>query len=373
MKMMNKIILFSMALLVLLPVARGQNKELMTHYQSELNQLYGQVFTAPTDNERYHANESVLQLLSEALAEENSFKWQWDFGNRVSVLTASDNKFRIFTWPVVNDAGEYECFGFVQALNEKTKEYDITQLNDRSDDIVNRQEEVLGPDRWLGAVYQELIVTTFEGRTFYTLLGWNGVDCLTQRRIIEPICFKSGGSTPQFGQNVFRRESNLRRVVLEYRHDAMVSLRYEEQYLHLTERVQSRRSGRSSLASFFSSLFSNPSRSRGRKRGRRGPSRPVSTAARTSAAVQRGGNRGPTYKVTDKKERMIIFDQVAPQVPGMEGLYQYYVPSGVEMAYVFTGGKWELYDTAQGRATDKKLNKDFDKPIEKEAPAYQVQ
>ena len=273
MKMMNKIILFSMALLVLLPVARGQNKELMTHYQSELNQLYGQVFTAPTDNERYHANESVLQLLSEALAEENSFKWQWDFGNRVSVLTASDNKFRIFTWPVVNDAGEYECFGFVQALNEKTKEYDITQLNDRSDDIVNRQEEVLGPDRWLGAVYQELIVTTYEGRTFYTLLGWNGVDCLTQRRIIEPICFKSGGSTPQFGQNVFRRESNLRRVVLEYRHDAMVSLRYEEQYLHLTERVQSRRSGRSSLASFFSSLFSNPSRSRGRKRGRRGPIR----------------------------------------------------------------------------------------------------
>lgn len=200
MKMMNKIILFSMALLVLLPVAQGQNKELMTHYQSELNQLYGQVFTAPTDNERYHANESVLQLLSEALAEENSFKWQWDFGNRVSVLTASNNKFRIFTWPVVNDAGEYECFGFVQALNEKTKEYDITQLNDRSDDIVNRQEEVLGPDRWLGAVYQELIVTTYEGRTFYTLLGWNGVDCLTQRRIIEPICFKSGGSTPSLGR-----------------------------------------------------------------------------------------------------------------------------------------------------------------------------
>lgn len=372
MKNMNKFILFCMALLVLLPDAQGQNKELMTRFQSELNQLYRQVFTAPTDNERYHANESALQLLSEALAEENSFKWQWDFGNQVSVLTASDNKFRIFTWPVVNDAGEYECFGFVQALNEKTKEYDVSQLNDRSDDIVNRQEETLGPDRWLGAVYQELIVTTYEGRTFYTLLGWNGVDNLTQRRVIEPVCFKSGGSTPQFGQNIFRRESNLRRVVLEYRHDAMVSLRYEEQYLHLTERVQSRRSGRS-LSSFFSSLFSNPSRSRGRKRGRRGPSRPVSTAARTSSAVQRSGNRGPTYKVTDKKERMIIFDQVAPQVPGMEGLYQYYVPSGVEMAYVFTGGKWELYDTAQGRATDKKLNKDFDKPIEKEAPAYQVQ
>ena len=364
MKMMNKIILFSMALLVLLPVAQGQNKELMTHYQSELNQLYGQVFTAPTDNERYHANESVLQLLSEALAEENSFKWQWDFGNRVSVLTASDNKFRIFTWPVVNDAGEYECFGFVQALNEKTKEYDISQLNDRSDDIVNRQEEVLGPERWLGAVYQELIVTTYEGRTFYTLLGWNGVDCLTQRRIIEPICFKSGGSQPQFGQNLFRKEPNLRRVVLEYTKTAMVTLRYEEQYVRFIERIRAKRRTRFSLSSLFSP------RQRGRGRGR--ASRPVSTAARTSSAVQERVRSAPSQKITDKKLRMIIFDEVTPQIQGMEGLYQYYIPSGVELAYVFVNGKWELHDNAQGRATDKRLNKDFDKPIEKEPPAYQM-
>ena len=69
---------------------------------------------------------------------------------------------------------------------------------------------------------------------------------------------------------------------------------------------------------------------------------------------------------------MIIFDQVAPQVPGMEGLYQYYVPSGVEMAYLFNDGKWELYDTAQGRDPNKKLNKEFE-PMEKPAPAYQVE
>ena len=80
----------------------------------------------------------------------------------------------------------------------------------------------------------------------------------------------------------------------------------------------------------------------------------------------------PSQKVTDKKLRMIIFDEVTPQIQGMEGLYQYYVPSGVELAYVFNNGKWELYSNAQGRATNKKLNKDFDKPIEKEPPAYQM-
>ncbi len=372
MEKMNRFIITLCLVLVAMPsVTWCQDKEQMQQYQSDLVLLFDQAFGAPTDNERYHANESAMQMLAEALATENSFRWQWDFGNRVSVLTAPDKKFRIFTWPIVNDAGEYECFGFVQALNERTKEYDVTQLSDRSVDIVNRQEEVLGPDRWYGAVYQELILTTHEGRTFYTLLGWSGVDRLTQRKVIEPICFKSGGSTPQFGQNVFRREQNVRRVVLEYKADAMVNLSYEEQYLHLTERVRSRRSQGFSFSSFFSSLFSNPSRSRRRGRGRGRASRPVSTAARTSAAVQRNNRNRPTYKTTDKKMKMIIFDQVSPQVPGMEGLYQYYVPSGVEMAYVFSEGKWELHDTAQGRDTNKKLNKEFE-PIEKQAPAYQV-
>lgn len=365
--MIKKTFLYSILTIALCHGLFAQDKAQMATYQSELQQLFVEVYTAPTDNQRYLASESAVKLFTEALATENSIRWQWDFGNRVSVLTAPDRKFRIFSWPVVNDAGEYECFGLVQALNERTKEYDVFVLNDRSEDIVNRQEEVLAPDRWYGAVYQELIVTNHEGRTFYTLLGWNGVDNLTERKVIEPICFKSGGSQPQFGQNLFRKEPNIRRVVLEYTNTAMVTLRYEEQYVRQVERVRAKRKSTFSLSSLFA-----PSRRRGRGRGRGRSSRPVATAARTSAAQQERVRTAPSQKITDKKMKMIIFDQVSAQVPGMEGLYQYYVPSGAEMAYVFVNGKWELRDNAQGRATDKRLNKDFDNPIEKEPPAYQM-
>ena len=362
--MIKRIVLFWMVSVAMCLSLSAQDKALMANYQSELQQLFEDVYTAPTDNQRYLASESAVKLFTEALSVENSIRWQWDFGSKVSVLTAPDKKFRIITWPVVNDVGEYECFGLVQALNERTKEYDVYELHDRSELIVNRQEEILGPDRWLGAVYQELITTTYENRTYYTLLGWNGVDYLTQRKIIEPICFKSGGSQPQFGQNLFRKEPNLRRVVLEYTKTAMVTLRYEEQYVRFIERIRAKRRTRFSLSSLFSP------RQRGRGRGR--ASRPVSTAARTSSAVQERVRSAPSQKITDKKLRMIIFDEVTPQIQGMEGLYQYYIPSGVELAYVFVNGKWELHDNAQGRATDKRLNKDFDKPIEKEPPAYQM-
>ena len=367
---MRKVLIFIMAALWgVVPRVSAQDKELMTDYQSQLQSVFEEVYNAPTDNQRYHANETAIQLFMEALAEENSIRWQWDFSDRVSVLTSDDKKFRIITWPVVNDGGEYECFGFVQALNEKTDKYDVYVLNDKSGEIVNRQEAVLAPDNWFGAVYQELITTSHEGRTYYTLLGWNGVDYLTERKVIEPICFKSGGSQPQFGQNLFRKERNLRRVVLEYTNNAMVNLRYEEQTVRTVEHIRAKRKvGRSSGPAYSRT----PSR-RGKKgRGGSRRSRVKETAARTSSAMRERVSSGPTEKVTDKKMRMIIYDEVEPQIVGMEGLFQYYVPSGTELAYVFVDGKWEQRQGAQGRVTDKKLNKDFDKPIEKSAPSYQV-
>ena len=364
--MMRKIVYTVAALLLFASTVAAQDKALMANYQSELQGLFTQVYDAPTDNERYHANESALQLLSQALGEENSFRWTWDFGTLVSVLTAPDKKFRIFTWPVVNDAGDYECFGFVQALNEKTGEYDVYPLHDRSEEIVNRQEEVLSYDRWFGAVYQELVVTKNEGKNYYALLGWNGVDCITQRKVIEPICFKSGSSQPQFGQNIFRKEPNLRRVVLEYAEDAMVALRFEVQYVRTVERVRAKRTTRFSLRDLFR-RDPNP-----RRRGKRGKGRAVATAQRTSQAVQERVRSAPTQKVKDEKMEMIIFDHVGPQVEGMEGLFQYYVPSGEELAYVFVNGKWQMREGAQGRLEDKKLNKDFDKPLQKDAPSYKV-
>lgn len=348
---------------------RAQDKAVMADYQSQLQVLFEEVYSAPTDNQRYHANESAVNLMAAALAENNSIRWTWDFGTRVSVLTAPDKKFRIFSWPVVNDAGEYECFGFVQSLNEKTDQYDLYILNDKSQEIVNRQEEVLAHDRWYGAVYQELVVTSHEGKTFYTLLGWSGVDCLTQRKVIEPICFKSSSSAPIFGQSLFKNDRNLRRVVLEYKRDAMVNLWYDEQFVRTVERVRAKRTG-STVRQGPPPRNYNPKKRKKGKKGQKRPSRVVVTAAQTARAQQERVTSGPSQKVSDEKMTMIIFDEVGPQIPGMEGLFQYYVPSGAELSYVFINGKWVLREGAQGRVPDKKLNKDFDKPIEKQAPAY---
>ena len=304
-------------------VADGQDKAVMQRHQQQLSTLLQRVAMAPTDNERYLASEEAVQVLSQALEEEESERWQWQLPTVASVLTSPDRKLRIFTWAVVRDNGEYECFGAVQFFDDREEESRFELLNDKSEEIMNREESMLKPDNWLGSIYQEIIQTTHSGRTFYTLLGWNGVDLLTDRKVIEPVTLRGGQVL--FGGPLFRRERNLRRIVLEYTNDAMVNLRYEDQYVEVVERER---------------------------------------------VKVKGTNRYHTVENRKThKEKMIIFDEVEPQVPGMEGLFQYYVPSGTELAYSFVDGKWEMRNGAQGRLADKKLNKEF-VPLPKEAPDY---
>ena len=70
------------------------------------------------------------------------------------------------------------------------------------------------------------------------------------------------------------------------------------------------------------------------------------------------------------RTRQEIAQRPQGQVTGMEGLFQYYVPSGLELAYAWVDGKWELRHGAQGRLADKKLNKSFT-PLPKSAPSYE--
>jgi hypothetical protein len=311
--------------LLLLPLgAAGQDKARMAAHQQRLAALLERVASAPTDNERYLSSEEAVDALRDALDEEGSERWHWQLPQSASVLTSPDGRLRIFTWAVVRDNGEYECFGAVQYYNDRNEHFEHAVLHDKSYDLMNREESLLSADNWLGAIYQDIIQTTAADRTYYTLLGWNGVDALTDLRVIEPVLMRGG--VPQFGAPVFRRERNLRRVVLEYRGDAAVQMAYEEQTVQDVERER---------------------------------------------VKVKGTNRYRTVEKTrEHREKVIIFDEVAPQVPGMEGLFQYYVPSGLELGYAWVDGKWELRHGTQGRLTDKKLNKTF-APLPKTAPSYE--
>ena len=313
-----------LGLLLMATSLSAQSKDEMARYQQELEQLFEKAFNAATDNERYNANEQALSMLEEALLGEKSFAWKWSFDHNVSVLTADDDKFKIFSWAIIRDNGEYECFGIMQVYNPKTEEYDVHVLHDKAEEIFNADESTLMADSWYGAVYQDLITIKYEGKVSYTLIGWTGGNTIIQRKVIEPVTFKSNSSQPIFGAPVFKHDRNIRRVLLQYSKNAMVNVRYDEQYFVVEEKKKENKNGKM-----------------------------------VTVTVPH-----------EEKEKMIVFDDVSPVIEGMEGLYQYYVPSGLENAFYFNNGKWILRENIRGRLHETRA-KDFT-PLKKKPAAYTV-
>lgn len=302
----------------------SQNKELMTKYESSLRELFFKTYNEPTDNERYNANEQAISLLTEALNEHRSFHWTWSsLKEIISILESKDKKIRVFTWPIIRDNGEYECFGLMQVENEKTNEYDIIPLIDKSDAIISPEEAVLSSNNWYGVVYYDLITTKYEDKTYYTLLGWTGNNPVYQKKVIETLSFKSFSTNPVFGQRIFHKESKRRRVIFEYSKNANMVLEYGNQHYVESKKI---------------------------KKTRTKPAKVVET---------------------EFKEDMIIFDVLESHLDGLGNLPQYYIPNGETNAYSWDKNKWVLKENILPRI---KKNKKLDnpQPYVKDKPSYEV-
>ncbi|MBP3253452.1 MAG: hypothetical protein J6M30_02970 [Bacteroidales bacterium] len=277
---------------------KAQKSYNMVGFEMQLKPLMEEMFSADKDNERFAANEKFISELEDALLFEKSFAYSFPALDKISILTAPDKSFRIFTWAIVNQSGEWENYGFVQSKNNVTGEYELSRLFDKSRDAISPEEEKLNDSTWYGAVYYDLIANKHEGKTYYILLGWNGNDIYSQKKIIEPISFRQNAK-PVFGQQVFYKDKQRMRYIFEYSTDAEFTLKYDDQYYE------------------------------------------ISTNQKAKSTLLHKAQPFEKEAAKTEKQRMIFFDELEPTVYGMDGLTQYYVPSGEVTGLYFDNGRWK--------------------------------
>jgi hypothetical protein len=180
-----------------------------------------------TESERIEANKGFIPILKEVLAYNKSFKYPFDSLPTISILSPSDNSFRIFNWILRKDNGTYDYFCIIH--QKKKKKYEIIELKDNSENIRNPDFEDLDSKNWYGALYYNIIYVKKSGRKFYTLLGWDGNDGRSTKKIIEPMYF-SGKNKVKFGLPIFKLKdkSKKRRIILECDSKSSFSLKYNK-------------------------------------------------------------------------------------------------------------------------------------------------
>ena len=243
--------LFSALFLLICLGATAQTEELTVEraqFFKEQEQLLQSQFdtmrAAPLKGERVKENAAFIPKLVNALKEEQSFLYPFDSLDGISVLYAPDNKFRIITWfiPMADTLPEfkksrelenygYRYYGAIQMNNPDKLE--LIPLVDKSDTIFTPEERILDSDLWYGAVYYNIIKKEHNGKTIYTLFGWDGNRSETStKKLAEALTFENGKAI--FGAPIFeffRDDFYMKRnrFILEYKKASGVTMNYNEQ------------------------------------------------------------------------------------------------------------------------------------------------
>ena len=204
------------------------SKQLIAEYEDTLKVMAHTIMNGESQTVKTEANNAFISTLQEVLQFERSFNYPFDSLKTISIKISSDSKVRIYTWLLKKDNGNYQYFGFVHYKNKSKKRYEIITLNDNSENIRRPENEQLDNNNWYGALYYDIIYIKKKGRKYYTLLGWDGNNDISTKKIIDVMYF-SGREKIKFGASIFKKgKTTTKRFIIEYNATSTISVRYEE-------------------------------------------------------------------------------------------------------------------------------------------------
>ncbi|MES2277402.1 MAG: hypothetical protein V4592_15365 [Bacteroidota bacterium] len=191
-------------------------------FQDSLAHLGIKMINHDNDMERKNANYAFIKTLVSALKINNSFLFKFDSVKSISIINSPDNKFRIFSWYVMNEDGSYRFYGSIQMNTGGPLK--LFPLEDYSPLQKNPEDSIVNNRKWYGAEYYK-IIPVYGQTPYYVLLGWKGNTIESTKKVIDIISFAD--NQPQFGLGVFDGNGKIRkRVVFEYARQVSMLLRY---------------------------------------------------------------------------------------------------------------------------------------------------
>jgi hypothetical protein len=176
------------------------------------------------------ASKNFSNGLKTALVKDPRAEFVFDSLRKYKVmLESSDKQVRIFTWDVPANDFTHMYYGFVQAYNRKSKKYEVYELKDKSETIRDPENAMLDNTKWFGACYYSIIETKYKKKKYYTLLGWDGNNRNTNKKLVDVLTLNEKGF-PKFGDAIFSDEKvkMKKRMIFEFKAGLVMSLRYDE-------------------------------------------------------------------------------------------------------------------------------------------------
>jgi hypothetical protein len=180
---------------------------------------------------RMRSDSQFIRTLVRALQVKNSFYYPFQSVQGVSKLYAPDSAFRIFTWNITYDDYYSRQRGAIQ-MRTADGSLKLIALRDFSEFTDDAIDSVRSKDNWIGAVYYDIVKTSYNGKNYYTLIGFDNNSAMSNKKWIEVLSFDEknqpvfGGKYFSFEKDSLKRQSQ-DRFDLEYKKEARAILKYD--------------------------------------------------------------------------------------------------------------------------------------------------
>ena len=201
------------------------NCQSISDYELKLIKKLEQVHFEKDYSKSMELNSEFKTILHQAILINEAFDYPFDSLSKfMSTIKSPDEKFRIFNWNIQleNQKQHYECWILLNDLN-------VIKLKDYKHTIAELEYASLDENTWLGALYYAIIPKEIKNKTIYTLLGWDGNDMFSNKKIIESMYINKKNKI-DFGISMFKYPSGKtkKRVIFQYNKQSYMSLKHNQ-------------------------------------------------------------------------------------------------------------------------------------------------
>lgn len=172
---------------------------------------------------RMRSDSFFIKVLRRTLDIKNSFYYPFDSVRGIGKVYAPDSSFRIITWSIFYNEDLCQQRGVIQyrPVNGVSK---WVPLLDYSALTPYPEDSIRDFRHWIGAIYYNIIETSFNNKKYYTLFGFDPNSMRSNKKWIEVLTFDAN-RMPVFGGPYFSFEKDTAKRATQYRY----SIEYKKQ------------------------------------------------------------------------------------------------------------------------------------------------
>jgi len=200
---MKYLIIFFLFLTISVFPCFTQDTSFLKTGEEKLALLFRQIHQEKQEQRIISLNNSVLRLFEEVLKSPLSFTYPFDSLRYTGKLYPPDTSFRLINWNLSFPDGHFNYFGFILQKDSLNHTSRVIRLYDHSSEIRNPEDTLLTPSCWYGTLYYDILLNSWEGTNYYTLLGIDYNDLFSTRKVIDVITFDKQKNIMRFTTGLF--------------------------------------------------------------------------------------------------------------------------------------------------------------------------